>query len=201
MTHRSSRCSADGCICRITTASGVFLALIAAVVSFGHMHELALRHGETSLNATLIPLSVDGMVITARRGSTRRPAGTGNGHRRLLRTRSVRNHAGEALVYEHSGKSCAERVTRRMVRNRSNHPDQCPDLGRHGTRSRRGGRNRRGRNPVPRMSWCSTPNSTGRASRGARLTVIPVPGNSGVGAGRSRRRCHPGGCPRFRCRR
>ncbi|MEV0407284.1 DUF2637 domain-containing protein [Actinoallomurus sp. NPDC050550] len=43
----------------------MFLALIAAVVSFGHMHELALRHGETPVNATLIPLSVDGMVVAS----------------------------------------------------------------------------------------------------------------------------------------
>ncbi len=41
------------------------LALIAAVVSFGHMHELVIRHGETRLNATLIPLSVDGMVVAS----------------------------------------------------------------------------------------------------------------------------------------
>ncbi|WP_433177407.1 DUF2637 domain-containing protein [Actinoallomurus sp. CA-150999] len=65
MQHHSSRCAADLCIRRTTTVSVVFLALIAAVVSFGHMHELALRHGETSLNATLIPLSVDGMVVAS----------------------------------------------------------------------------------------------------------------------------------------
>ncbi|MEV5711018.1 DUF2637 domain-containing protein [Actinoallomurus sp. NPDC052274] len=63
--HRTWNGSADVCIRRITTVSVVFLALIAAVVSFGHMHELALRHGETSLNATLIPLSVDGMVVAS----------------------------------------------------------------------------------------------------------------------------------------
>lgn len=50
---------------RVITASVVFLALIAAVVSFGHTHELALRHGETSLNAMPIPLSVDGMVVAS----------------------------------------------------------------------------------------------------------------------------------------
>ncbi|MEV5749859.1 DUF2637 domain-containing protein [Actinoallomurus sp. NPDC052308] len=63
--HRTPKGSADVCIRRITTVSVVFLALIAAVVSFGHMHELALRHGETALNAMLIPLSVDGMVVAS----------------------------------------------------------------------------------------------------------------------------------------
>jgi Protein of unknown function (DUF2637) len=45
--------------------SVVLLAVIAAVVSFGHMRELALRHGEAQWSATLIPLSVDGMVVAA----------------------------------------------------------------------------------------------------------------------------------------
>jgi hypothetical protein len=58
-------CSADRRIRWTTMVSVVLLALIAAVVSFGHMHELVIRHGETRLNATLIPLSVDGMVIAA----------------------------------------------------------------------------------------------------------------------------------------
>lgn len=57
--------SAAVCIRRTTTISVLFLALVAAVVSFGHMHELALRHGETPLNAMLIPLSVDGMVVAS----------------------------------------------------------------------------------------------------------------------------------------
>jgi hypothetical protein len=48
-----------------TVASVALLAAIAAVVSFGHMRELALRHGEASWSATLIPLSVDGMVVAA----------------------------------------------------------------------------------------------------------------------------------------
>jgi Protein of unknown function (DUF2637) len=43
-----------------TTASVTLLAGIAAVVSYGHMHELALHHGEA-----LIPLSVDGMIVAA----------------------------------------------------------------------------------------------------------------------------------------
>ncbi|KAB8185969.1 DUF2637 domain-containing protein [Microbispora catharanthi] len=49
-----------------TTSAGVFLlALIAAVVSFRHMHELCLRHGEDRLAAVLIPLAVDGLIVVA----------------------------------------------------------------------------------------------------------------------------------------
>ncbi|MEV4170235.1 DUF2637 domain-containing protein [Nonomuraea sp. NPDC049709] len=51
---------------RVTTLAGVLLvALVAAVVSFRHMHELSLRHGEDSLAAALIPLSVDGTIVAA----------------------------------------------------------------------------------------------------------------------------------------
>jgi Protein of unknown function (DUF2637) len=48
-----------------TTASVVLLAGIVAVVSYRHMHALALAHGESSWTATLIPLSVDGMVVAS----------------------------------------------------------------------------------------------------------------------------------------
>ncbi|MBO4270304.1 DUF2637 domain-containing protein [Microbispora triticiradicis] len=34
------------------------LAVIAAVVSYRHMHELALRQGESGLGAALVPLAV-----------------------------------------------------------------------------------------------------------------------------------------------
>ncbi|MFI6637828.1 DUF2637 domain-containing protein [Nonomuraea fuscirosea] len=51
---------------RRTTITGVLLlAGIAAVVSFRHMHELCLRHGEDQLAAVLIPLAVDGAIIVA----------------------------------------------------------------------------------------------------------------------------------------
>jgi hypothetical protein len=43
----------------------VLLAGIAAVVSYRHMHTLALAHGESSWTAMLIPLSVDGMVVAS----------------------------------------------------------------------------------------------------------------------------------------
>lgn len=46
--HQHTDGSATCCI-RLTTAIGVaLLAVIAAVVGFGHMRELALRHGEAS---------------------------------------------------------------------------------------------------------------------------------------------------------
>ncbi|MEU5859798.1 DUF2637 domain-containing protein [Nonomuraea sp. NPDC047529] len=49
-----------------TTITGVLLlAAIAAVVSFRHMHELCIRHGEDHLAAVLIPLAVDGTIVVA----------------------------------------------------------------------------------------------------------------------------------------
>ncbi|MBB4932788.1 hypothetical protein F4561_003608 [Lipingzhangella halophila] len=49
----------------IPTATVLLLAAIAAVVSYAHMFELALRHGEPVWRAGLFPLSVDGMIVTA----------------------------------------------------------------------------------------------------------------------------------------
>jgi hypothetical protein len=56
--------------CRIwiggtTTVSVALLAGIAAVVSYGHMHQLALHYGEGAVASALIPLSVDGMIVAA----------------------------------------------------------------------------------------------------------------------------------------
>jgi hypothetical protein len=51
---------------RWTTITAVLiLAVIAAVVSYSHMYELALRHGEPAWRAALFPLSVDGMIVGA----------------------------------------------------------------------------------------------------------------------------------------
>ena len=50
---------------RTTTASVVLLAAIAALVSYGHMHALAMEHGEGHLASALIPLSVDGMIVAS----------------------------------------------------------------------------------------------------------------------------------------
>ncbi len=43
----------------------LMLAVIAAVVSYSHMYELALRHGEPEWRAALFPLSVDGMIVAS----------------------------------------------------------------------------------------------------------------------------------------
>lgn len=53
-------------VLRWTTIGAVLLlAAIAAVVSYSHMYDLALRHGEPEWRAALFPLSVDGMVVAA----------------------------------------------------------------------------------------------------------------------------------------
>lgn len=49
----------------MTVLAVLVLAGIAAVVSYSHMHELALRHGEPEWRAALFPLSVDGMIVAS----------------------------------------------------------------------------------------------------------------------------------------
>ena len=49
----------------VTIAAVLMLAGIAAVVSYSHMYELSLRHGEPAWRAALFPLSVDGMIVGA----------------------------------------------------------------------------------------------------------------------------------------
>ena len=49
----------------VTIVAVLMLAGIAAVVSYSHMYELALRHGEPPWRAALFPLSVDGMIVGA----------------------------------------------------------------------------------------------------------------------------------------
>lgn len=56
---------ADRWIRWTTTSSVVLVAGIAAVVSYRHMHELALRHGESEFGARLVPLAVDGMIVAS----------------------------------------------------------------------------------------------------------------------------------------
>lgn len=57
--------SSDRWIRRTTTGAVFVLAAIAAVVSYRHMRELALAHGEDELAAALIPLAVDGTIVAA----------------------------------------------------------------------------------------------------------------------------------------
>jgi len=50
---------------RAATAGAVLLvAAIAAMVSYQHLYHLAVTHGETRLDADLLPLSIDGTVVT-----------------------------------------------------------------------------------------------------------------------------------------
>ncbi|MBF8186956.1 DUF2637 domain-containing protein [Nonomuraea sp. K274] len=56
---------AERWIHRTTTVSVLLVAVIAAVDSYRHMHELVLKHGEDQWAAALIPLSVDGTIIAA----------------------------------------------------------------------------------------------------------------------------------------
>jgi hypothetical protein len=56
---------ADRWIRRTTTGCVAMLALIAATVSYLHMHMLVELHGQPGWVAALTPLSVDGMIVAA----------------------------------------------------------------------------------------------------------------------------------------
>jgi hypothetical protein len=49
----------------IRNASAAVVATIAATASYDHMRELALIHGQGELIASLVPISVDGMLVVA----------------------------------------------------------------------------------------------------------------------------------------
>ncbi|MDX3099959.1 DUF2637 domain-containing protein [Nonomuraea angiospora] len=59
------RSRSDRVIGWTTILTVVLLAAIAATVSYRHLHMLAVRHGESSWSAALLPLSVDGMILAA----------------------------------------------------------------------------------------------------------------------------------------
>jgi hypothetical protein len=56
---------ADRAIRWATTLRVVVLAGIAAVLSYKHMFILVRRYGETSWTSTLLPVSVDGMIVAS----------------------------------------------------------------------------------------------------------------------------------------
>jgi Protein of unknown function (DUF2637) len=56
---------ADKCIRSTTTGCVALLALIAATVSYLHMHMLVEVHGQPGWVAALTPFSVDGMIVAA----------------------------------------------------------------------------------------------------------------------------------------
>ncbi|MFI6324790.1 DUF2637 domain-containing protein [Nonomuraea sp. NPDC050556] len=62
---RTDRQRSERRVRRITTVTVIVLAAIAAAVSYRHLHMLAVRHGESTWSAALLPLSVDGMILAA----------------------------------------------------------------------------------------------------------------------------------------
>jgi hypothetical protein len=55
----------DRAVRHATTTAVVVVAAIAGIVSYRHMHAVALRYGEDQINATIVPLSVDGLIVAA----------------------------------------------------------------------------------------------------------------------------------------
>jgi Protein of unknown function (DUF2637) len=55
----------DAAIRRMTAAAVLFVAAIAAVISFTHIRYLAATHGQATVAAYLLPLSIDGTVVAA----------------------------------------------------------------------------------------------------------------------------------------
>ena len=60
-----NRTDTDRWIRRGAAAAVLFVAAIAAVVSFIHIRDLALTHGQTRLAAALLPFSIDGTVVAS----------------------------------------------------------------------------------------------------------------------------------------
>ncbi len=95
--------SADRWIRRTTTGCVGLLALIAATVSYLHMHVLVELHGQPGWVAALTPFSVDGMIVAA---STALLADSRSGGRggvlpwALLVTGSVASLAANVAVAE-----------------------------------------------------------------------------------------------------
>lgn len=50
---------------RVTGAAVLVVAVVAAVISYSHMQQLALEAGEGVWQAAMLPLSVDGMMLAA----------------------------------------------------------------------------------------------------------------------------------------
>jgi len=60
-----NRTDADRWIRAGTAAAVLFVAAIAATVSFIHIRDLAATHGQTPLAAVLLPFSIDGTVVAS----------------------------------------------------------------------------------------------------------------------------------------
>jgi Protein of unknown function (DUF2637)/Lsr2 len=59
------RSRTDSTIRLATALSVAAVALIAAVISYGHIYHVAIGHGQTTLDARLLPFSVDGLIAAA----------------------------------------------------------------------------------------------------------------------------------------
>lgn len=64
-TKKVDKSRVDLIIRVLACATVIMLACIAAAISYSHMHELAIPHGETGWRAHAFPLSVDGIEPTA----------------------------------------------------------------------------------------------------------------------------------------
>ena len=57
--------SGDTVIRRATAIAVIAVAAIAAIISYSHIYDLAHAHGQNGTAARLLPLSVDGLILTA----------------------------------------------------------------------------------------------------------------------------------------
>jgi Protein of unknown function (DUF2637) len=55
----------DKALRNLAVGALMFVALGAAIISYSHIRSMALSHGETTLDSTLLPLIVDGTVISS----------------------------------------------------------------------------------------------------------------------------------------
>jgi hypothetical protein len=65
MNRTDTTTSGDRWIWRGAAAAVLFVAAIAAVISFIHIRDLAVTHGQTRLAAVLLPFSIDGTVVAS----------------------------------------------------------------------------------------------------------------------------------------
>jgi len=47
----------------LTVAAVACVAMVSAVLSYRHQYDLAVTHGEPTLTARLVPLSIDGLLL------------------------------------------------------------------------------------------------------------------------------------------
>lgn len=62
--EQRGQAAGDRAIRWATAFSVLFVTAIAAVISYGHAHQLVTQYGETAATARALPLTVDGLVAT-----------------------------------------------------------------------------------------------------------------------------------------